>query len=263
MIRLQNLVKRFGSLTAVNDLSLEIQAGEFFAFLGPNAAGKTTTIKMTVGLLKPTSGSASVGGFDIQKSPVEARKLLAYIPDFPFLYDKLTPQEILLMVGELFGMDRRDAERERDRWFDYLDLDEFRHELTENLSHGTRQRVVFATAFMHSPRTMVVDEPMVGLDPKHARLVKDALKDFTNKGGTVFLSTHTLSVAEELADRIGILSHGKLVACGTVSELRKQSGRDGALERAFLALTGEEEGDGGTGGRGENGDGGKATKAGE
>ncbi len=239
MIHLEHLVKRFGSLTAVNDLSLDVHGGEFFAFLGPNAAGKTTTIKMTVGLLKPTSGRATLDGHDIQGSPVEARKLLAYIPDFPFLYDKLSPQEILLMVGELFGMDRRDVERERDRWFDYLDLGEFRHELSENLSHGTRQRVVFATAFMHSPKILVVDEPMVGLDPKHARLVKDALKDFTKKGGTVFLSTHTLSVAEELSDRVGILSHGKLVACGTVSELRTQSGKDGALERTFLVLTGE------------------------
>ena len=145
------------------------------------------------------------------------------------------------MVGELFGMSRRAAERERDHWFDYLDLDEYRHELTENLSHGTRQRVVFATAFVHLPRILIVDEPMVGLDPKHARLVKDALKNFTRKGGSVFLSTHVLTVAEELADRIGIINHGKLVACGTLGELRKQTGQDGALERAFLSITEETE----------------------
>jgi len=240
MIQIEQLTKCFGSLTAVSRLSLEIAGGEFFAFLGPNAAGKTTTIKMLVGLLKPTEGRTLLCGCDIQKVPREAKKLLAYIPDFPFLYDKLTPQEILVMVGELFGMSRRDAERERDHWFDYLDLDEYRHELTENLSHGTRQRVVFATAFVHRPRIIIVDEPMVGLDPKHARLVKDALKDFTRKGGTVFLSTHTLAVAEELADRIAIINRGKLVACGTLADLRKQSGRDGALERAFLAITEEE-----------------------
>lgn len=239
MIQMQNLTKRFGDLTAVNHLTLDIQDGEFFAFLGPNAAGKTTTIKMLVGLLKPTSGQVSIGGYDIQTSPVLAKKNIAYIPDFPFLYDKLSPQEILLIVGELFGMTRQDAERERDRWFDYFNLNEYRHELTENLSHGTRQRVVFATAFVHSPKIIIVDEPMVGLDPKHARLVKDALKDFTQKGGTVFLSTHVLNIAEELADRIGILSHGKLVACGTLSELRTQSGNDGALEQAFLTITEE------------------------
>lgn len=240
MIRIEGLAKRFDSLTAVNDLSLDIADGEFFSFLGPNAAGKTTTIKMLVGLLKPTSGRALIGGYDIQTSPVEAKRGLAYIPDFPFLYDKLTPQEILILVGELFGMTRKEAERERDRWFDYLELNEYRHELAENLSHGTRQRVVFSTAFAHSPKVIVVDEPMVGLDPKHARLVKDALRDFTKKGGTVFLSTHVLNVAEELAHRIGIINHGRLVACGSVADLRKLSGRDGALERAFLAITGEE-----------------------
>jgi ABC-2 type transport system ATP-binding protein len=241
MIQIEQLTKQFGTLMAVNQLSLDIPAGEFFAFLGPNGAGKTTTIKMLAGLLKPNSGRALLNGNDIQKSPVAAKKDLAYIPDFPFLYDKLSPQEVLIMVGELFGMDRKDAERERDRWFEYLHLNEYRHELTENLSHGTRQRVVFATAFVHSPKLMVVDEPMVGLDPRHAKLVKDALKDFTKKGGTIFLSTHVLSVAEELADRIGIISHGKLVACGNLSELKKQSGEDGALEKAFLALTEEEE----------------------
>lgn len=237
MIQIKALTKCFGSLTAVDHLSLEVKAGEFFAFLGPNAAGKTTTIKMLVGLLKPTSGRAFLGGHDIQTVPVEAKKLLAYIPDFPFLYDKLSSHEILVMVGELFGMSRRAAERERDRWFDYFDLNEYRHELTENLSHGTRQRVVFATAFVHSPKILIVDEPMVGLDPKHARLVKDAMKEFTLKGGTIFLSTHVLNVAEELADRIGIISHGKLVAYGTLADLRKQSGQSGALEQAFLAIT--------------------------
>jgi ABC-2 type transport system ATP-binding protein len=241
MIRIEQLSKHFGNLIAVNKLNLDIGAGEFFAFLGPNGAGKTTTIKMLAGLLKPNSGRAVLNGHDIQVSPVEAKKNLAYIPDFPFLYDKLSPQEILIMVGELFGMPRQEAERERDRWFEYLHLGEYRHELVENLSHGTRQRVVFSTAFIHSPKIMVVDEPMVGLDPKHAKLVKDALKEFTRKGGTIFLSTHVLSIAEELADRIGIISHGKLVSCGTLQDLQKQSGKDGALEKAFLAITEEDE----------------------
>ena len=239
MIEMDQLTKHFGNLVAVNHLSLKIAPGEFFTFLGPNAAGKTTTIKMLAGLLKPTFGRALLNGYDIQKSPVEAKKYLAYIPDFPFLYDKLSPQEILMIVGQLFGMSRKDTELERDRWFDYLELNDYRHELTENLSHGTRQRIVFAIAFMHSPKILIVDEPMVGLDPKYARLVKDAMKNFTRKGGTTFLSTHTLSVAEELADRIGIISKGQLVACGTLSEIRKQSGQDGALEHSFLAITGE------------------------
>ena len=237
MIRIESLTKRFGSLTAVDQLTLEVKKGEFFAFLGPNAAGKTTTIKMLAGLLKPNAGRALLGGYDIQQSPTEAKRLLAYIPDFPFLYDKLSPHELLVMIGELFGIPRPDAERERDRWFEYFGLNECRHELTENLSHGTRQRVVFAAAFAHSPRILIIDEPMVGLDPRYARLVKDAMKEFTLKGGAIFLSTHTLTVAEELADRIGIISHGKLVACGTLAELRKQSGRDGALEQAFLTIT--------------------------
>ncbi len=237
MIEIEQLTKCFGSLVAVNNLSLKVAPGEFFAFLGPNAAGKTTTIKMLVGLLKPTSGRALLEGHDIQKFPVEAKKKLSYIPDFPFLYDKLSPQEILMLVGQLFGMSRGEIEKERDHWFDYLDLNEYRHELTENLSHGTRQRVVFSTAFIHSPQVLIVDEPMVGLDPKHARLVKNAMKEFTRKGGTVFLSTHVLSVAEELADRIAIISQGKLMVCGTLSEIQKQSGQDGALERAFLTIT--------------------------
>ena len=237
MIRIETLTKCFGSLTAVDRLSLEVKSGEFFAFLGPNAAGKTTTIKMLAGLLKPTAGRALLGGYDIQTAPLEAKGLLSYIPDSPFLYDKLSPQEMMILVGELFGMSRRHAERERDRWFDHLELNECRHELIENFSHGTRQRLVFATAFMHSPKILIVDEPMVGLDPKYARLIKNAMKDLTLKGGTVFLSTHILSVAEELADRIGIISRGKLVAYGTLAELRKQSGRGGALEQAFLAIT--------------------------
>jgi len=241
MIQIEQITKKFGTFTAVDRVSLNIAAGEFFAFLGPNGAGKTTTIKMLAGLLKPTSGRAILNGHDIQSSPIEAKKHLAYIPDFPFLYEKLSPQEILVMVGELFGMSKRDAERERDRWFEYLHLSSYRHELIENLSHGTRQRVVFATAFVHSPKTMIVDEPMVGLDPKHSKLVKDALKEFTSKGGTIFLSTHVLHVAEELADRIGIISNGKIVSCGTLDDLKKRSGKDEALEKAFLSVIEEDE----------------------
>jgi ABC-2 type transport system ATP-binding protein len=237
MIRTESLTKTFGDLKAVDSLSLDIAPGQFFACLGPNGAGKTTTIRMLVGLIRPTSGRAFVNGHEIQQASLESRKALAYIPDFPFLYDKLTAQEVMWMTGELFEMDRSLVQKETDRWFEYLHLGEYRHELTENLSHGTRQRVVFASAFLHSPRTMIVDEPMVGLDPRHARLVKDALKEFTRQGGTVFLSTHILSVAEELADTIGILHRGKLIALGSAAELKERSGQSGPLEAAFLAMT--------------------------
>ena len=236
-IKVENLTKTFGSLNAVQDLNLEIAPGEFFAFLGPNAAGKTTTIKMLVGLLKPTSGRALLGGFDIQRNPVEAKRMISYVPDFPFLYDKLTAIEILDLTGRLYGMSAVETAAERDRWLDTLGLEPYRHELIENLSHGTRQRVVFAAAFLHSPKIMIVDEPMVGLDPRISRLIKNTFKEFALKGTTIFMSTHVLTVAEELADRIAIINEGKLLALGTLEELRKKSGEDGALEKSFLALT--------------------------
>lgn len=240
-IELEDLSKTFGSLKAVQHLNLQIAPGEFFAFLGPNAAGKTTTIKMLVGLLKPTSGRALLGGYDIQNDPVEAKKLISYVPDFPFLYEKLTVSEILDLTGQLYGMPEADSAKQRDYWIDYLHLGEYRHELIENLSHGTRQRVVFAASFMHSPKIMIVDEPMVGLDPRIARLIKNTFKEFANRGTTIFMSTHVLSIAEEMADRIAIINHGKLLALGSLAEIRRKSGEDGALEKCFLALTNEPE----------------------
>lgn len=242
-IELDHLSKTFGNLKAVQDLELKIAPGEFFAFLGPNAAGKTTTIKMMVGLLKPTSGRAILGGYDIQQNPVEAKRLISYVPDFPFLYEKLTAMEILDLTAQLYGMPDAEAAKQRDYWIEYLHLGEYRHELIENLSHGTRQRVVFAASFMHNPKIMIVDEPMVGLDPRIARLIKNTFKDFANRGTTIFMSTHVLSIAEEMADRIAIISHGKLLALGSLQELRKKSGEDGALEKSFLTLTREPDSD--------------------
>jgi ABC-2 type transport system ATP-binding protein len=241
MIRTEHLTKKYGSLTAVQDLSLNIAQGEFFAFLGPNGAGKTTTIKLLSGLLKPTSGRVVVCGYDIQTEPVEARKLISYVPDMPFVYDKLQPMEFLAFVGQLYGMDRAVTQRKADELFDVFDLDETREQLIENLSHGTRQRVVIASALLHDPKVIIIDEPMVGLDPRSARVVKDVLKQRSRAGTTVFLSTHVLHIAEELADRIGILNRGRLIAVGTMDELRKASGRLGALEDTFLTLTREEE----------------------
>lgn len=241
MIRTEHLTKKYGGLVAVNDLNLNITQGQFFAFLGPNGAGKTTTIKLLAGLLKPTSGRARIGGYDIQKDPVEARKILSYVPDMPFLYDKLEPMEFMLFIGQLYGMEPAGVARASDELFDMFGLNEIRKQMIENLSHGTRQRLVIASALLHQPKVIIIDEPMVGLDPRSARVVKNALKERTRAGVTVFLSTHVLPIAEELADQVGILNHGRLIAVGTIDELRKVSGQQGELEDTFLALTRGEE----------------------
>jgi ABC-2 type transport system ATP-binding protein len=240
MIELFNLIKKFGDLTAVNDLSLTVNKGEFFAVLGPNAAGKTTTIRLLTGLIKPTSGTARIAGFDVQTQPLEARRRLAYVPDFPFLYDKLTPWEFLRFIGQMFRMDEARMESAGRELVTRFNLEEYLHKPIDGLSHGTRQRIAIASALLHDPEVFVIDEPMVGLDPHHARIVKDILKERSQQGMTVFLSTHQLSVAEEMADRIGIIHQGKLIAVGTREELHRQSGTSGALEQAFLALTADE-----------------------
>ncbi len=241
MIEIHNLSKNFGLLRAVDNLNLGIAQGEFFAFLGPNAAGKTTTIKMLVGLMRPSAGRCLVGGHDIQKSPEAAKAILSYVPDFPFLYEKLTCREFMRFVGDLFNMEKNAVEKGAAKLFETFHLEEYAGELTENLSHGTRQRLVIASALLHDPKVFIIDEPMVGLDPTHARIVKTELKQRSRSGMTVFLSTHTLSVAEEMADRIGIIHHGRLVALGTVEELRKQTAESGALEKIFLSIVDAEE----------------------
>lgn len=240
MIELINIVKKFGDLVAVNDLSLTVPRGEFFAVLGPNAAGKTTTIKILTGLIKPTAGTARVAGFDVQTHPLEMRRRLAYVPDFPFLYDKLTPWEFIRFTGQMFRMGDALLRARAAELVGRFNLEPYLHKPIEGLSHGTRQRVAIVSALLHDPEVFVIDEPMVGLDPHHARVVKDTLKERSLKGMTVFLSTHQLSVAEEIADRIGIIHQGKLIAVGTRDELRRQSGATGALEQTFLALTNQE-----------------------
>lgn len=240
MIELIHIVKRFGDVLAVNDLSLTVKPGEFFVVLGPNAAGKTTTIRILSGLIKPTSGTARVAGFDVQAQPLEVKRRMAYVPDFPFLYDKLTPWEFIRFTGQLFRMDMAKIQSTGRELIERFSLGDFSNKTIEGLSHGTRQRVAIVSALLHEPEVFVIDEPMVGLDPHHARVVKDVLKERSLKGMTVFLSTHQLSVAEEMADRIGIIHQGKLIAVGTREELRKQSGAEGPLESAFLALTAEE-----------------------
>jgi ABC-2 type transport system ATP-binding protein len=237
MIELEHLVKKFGDLTAVNDISLTIARGEFFAVLGPNAAGKTTTIKLITGLLRPDSGTARICGFDIQSEPLAARQRLAYVPDFPFLYDKLNAWEFFRFIGQLFRIEPERIAKNGRELVDRFHLEEFAGRPLESLSHGTRQRIAIVSALLHDPEVFVVDEPMVGLDPQHARIVKDVLKERSLAGMTVLVSTHQLSIAEEMSDRIGIIHSGKLIAVGTREELRLKSGSSGALEEVYLALT--------------------------
>jgi len=237
MIEIHQLVKKFGELVAVQDLSLTVPQGQVFAMLGPNAAGKTTTLKILAGLMKPTSGTARIGGFDIQAEPLEARRKLAFVPDFPFLYEKLTSWEFMRFAGQLFGMGEERLQTNARALSARFNLEPWLGQPIEGLSHGTRQRVAIASALLHDPEVFIIDEPMVGLDPQHARVVKDVLKERSRQGMTVLVSTHQLSVAEEIADRIGIIHRGQLVAAGTREELERQSGATGPLEDVFLALT--------------------------
>ena len=240
MIDLRNLVKEFGDLRAVDDLSLKVDAGEFYVVLGPNAAGKTTTIKMLVGLISPTSGTLNVCGFDVEKEPMEVRRRLAFVPDFPFLYDKLTPWEFFRFTGQLFHLTEEQIQRQTRELIPRFSLNPYLDKRIESLSHGTRQRIAIVSALMHEPKLFVLDEPMVGLDPHHQFVLKEVLKERAAQGMTVFLSTHQLSVAEEVADRIGIVHMGKLVAEGTKEELHAMGGKGNvALEETFLALTRE------------------------
>jgi ABC-2 type transport system ATP-binding protein len=242
MIELVDVAKHFGDVRAVDGITLTVPRGEFFCVLGPNAAGKTTTIKLAVGLIRPDRGAARVAGYDIQSQPLEARSRLAYVPDFPFLYDKLTPWEFLRFTGQLFRMDEARIGASAADLVPRFNLEPWLHKPLESLSHGTRQRVAIASALLHDPEVLVIDEPMVGLDPHHARVVKDTLRERARGGMTVFLSTHQTSVAEEMADRIGIIHRGRLVAVGTAAELHARAGTDGALEKAFLSITeGEQE----------------------
>jgi ABC-2 type transport system ATP-binding protein len=240
MIRLTDLTKRYGSFTAVNGISLEVPRGELFGFLGPNGAGKTTTLRMIAGILRPTSGSIQVGGIDVIANPMAAKSRLGYIPDRPFIYEKLTGAEFLRFVAGLYGQQGPDVERRGNELLALFDLEEWRDEIVESYSHGMRQKLIISSAFVHRPEVIVVDEPMVGLDPKAARILKDLFREYTRRGHTVMMSTHTLEVAEAMCDRIAIIQGGVIRACGTMVDLRAsaESGTMG-LEEIFLKLTGE------------------------
>src|SRR5207253_7447225 len=237
MIELNEVTKKYGTRTAVDRLSLKIEAGELFAFLGPNGAGKTTTIKLMCGLLFPTSGSVRVGGFDLEKEGDKARQLISYVPDQPYLYEKLTGREFLQFISDMYGMERRYGQDRIEAMIKLFELENFVNDLTERYSHGMKQRTVFAGALLHEPRVLIVDEPTVGLDPRSVRLLKDLLIRETKGGATVFLSTHSLDIAQALAHRIGIVEQGRLISCGTLDALRHQASLDGSLEDVFLKLT--------------------------
>ncbi|MDP3039171.1 MAG: ABC transporter ATP-binding protein [Deltaproteobacteria bacterium] len=243
MIELSHLSKNFGNFQAVKEVTLQIPRGEIFGFLGPNGAGKTTTIRMMAGLMKPTSGRVFLDGKDVLRQPEEAKSILGFIPDRPYLYEKLTGQEFLEFIADLRGLEAGNSQQKRiGELLNFFDLQGWRQELVESYSHGMRQRLVIAAALLHRPKVLIVDEPMVGLDPKGTRLVKGLFRDLAHKGVSIFMSTHTLELAEEVCQRIGIINEGKVIALGNMQELReKAKTTDARLESLFLKLTGGEE----------------------
>jgi len=240
MIKLTNLTKRYGSFTAVNGINLEVPSGELFGFLGPNGAGKTTTLRMIAGILRPTSGTVHIAGVDVARDPIAAKAKLGFIPDRPFIYEKLTGAEFLRFVAGLYDQEGAQVEHRARELLALFDLEEWRDELVESYSHGMRQKLIISSAFVHRPEVIVVDEPMVGLDPKAARILKDLFREYTRRGHTIMMSTHTLEVAESLCDRIAIIQGGVIRASGTMADLRSSAaaGTEG-LEQIFLRLTGE------------------------
>lgn len=240
MISLTTLTKRYGKFTAVDGLDLHVPRGELFGFLGPNGAGKTTTLRMIAGILQPTSGTVQIGGVDLWKEPVRAKSLLGFIPDRPYIYEKLTGMEFLRFVAGLYGQSGSEVESRGRDLLTMFDLDEWKNEIVEAYSHGMRQKLIISSAFIHRPEAIVVDEPMVGLDPKAARTLKQLFREYVGRGNTIMMSTHTLEVAETLCDRIGIIQNGRIRALGTMSELRAESESAEGLEEIFLRLTGDD-----------------------
>jgi len=234
MIELKHVSKKFGSLTAVDDISLKIEAGQFFGFLGPNGAGKTTTIKMMTGLYKPTSGQCLISGYDIHTNSLPAKRSFGYVPDQPYLYEKLTGREFLYFVGGLFHMSAESIKRKIEEAVDLFELGSFIDKRAEEYSQGMRQRIVLAAALVHDPRVLIIDEPMVGLDPRSMRLVKDTLKRKAKEGLLVFMSTHLLDIVEELCDRIAIIKTGRIIHEQVQNEAMRFNGQ---LETIFLELT--------------------------
>ncbi len=238
LISAQNLLKRYGEKVAVNNVSFQVKAGEVFGFLGPNGAGKTTTIKMIVGLLQPSGGSVKVAGYDVHAQPLQAKAAIGYVPDTPNLYAKLSGRELLRFVGDLYELPAQQVAHRSDELLRLFDLAQVADDLIDSYSHGMQQKIALATALVHDPHVLVLDEPTVGLDPKSARLIKDILRQLAERGAAIFLSTHILEIAERMCDRIGIINKGELIAVGAMAELRSMSEGKTSLEDIFLSLTG-------------------------
>jgi ABC-2 type transport system ATP-binding protein len=238
LIETSHVIKRYGDKLAVDDVGFQVRGGEIFGFLGPNGAGKTTTIKMIVGLLRPTSGLVKVGGYDVVTQAIQAKAACGYVPDEPNLYGKLTGRELLRFVGDLYGLDSAQAARRSEELLRLFGLAEAADDTTDSYSHGMQQKTSLAAALVHDPKVLILDEPTVGLDPKSARLIKDILRQMAERGAAVMLSTHILEIAQNMCDRIGIINHGKLVAEGTMDELRSLGQGESSLEDIFLSLTG-------------------------
>jgi ABC-2 type transport system ATP-binding protein len=240
MIELAALTKKYGNFTAVDHVDLVVPRGELFGFLGPNGAGKTTTLRMIAGILRPTAGTVRIAGVDVTTDPVAAKAVLGFIPDRPFIYEKLTGAEFLRFVAGLFGQSGPDVETRSRELLAVFDLEEWRDELVESYSHGMRQKLIISSAFVHRPDVIVVDEPHVGLDPRAVKTLKQLFREYTKRGHTIMMSTHTLEVAETMCDRIAIMNGGRIRACGTMDELRADAVAGAAgLEDIFLRLTGD------------------------
>lgn len=238
MIRLENLTKHYGRLAAVDSLNLEVQRGEIFGFLGPNGAGKTTTIRVMMGILRATSGRVTLGGYDVEQEPEKAKAITGFIPDRPFIYEKLSGREFLKFVGSLHRVDAALLQRRIPELLEHFELSDWKDELVESYSHGMKQRLVLCASLIHQPKILIVDEPMVGIDPRGTRMLKDLFLSLAKKGTTLFLSTHSISIAEEICQRIGIIHKGKLIASGTMADLyRLAKVKEGRLESVFLDLT--------------------------
>jgi len=238
MIELKNLTKRFGHVIAVRGLTLSVPEGEIFGFIGPNGAGKTTTLRMMGGVLLPTEGSVIINGIDMTTDPEKAKKNIGFIPDRPFLYEKLTGMEFLRFTADLYGMKSHSFQGRTREILKQFSLDHWADELIESYSHGMKQRLIVSAALLHDPKVMIVDEPMVGLDPAGIRLIKAVFRDLAKRGITIFMSTHTLAVAEDVCDRIGIIHRGTLIAMGAIGDLRQRAQvREGDLEEVFMILT--------------------------
>ncbi len=236
-IRFDHVFKRFNTINAIDDLTLDIRPGELFGFLGPNGAGKTTAMKLAAGLVQPTKGAIQIVGWDVQEEPLKAKQIVGFVPDNPYIYESLTGREFLHYCAGLYKMDSAETARRVAELFDRFAIGDWADKRAGEYSHGMKQRIVMASAFLHNPKVILIDEPMIGLDPAGVKLVKKVLREYCASGGTVFLSTHTLSNAEELSDRIGIINRGKLITCGTLDEVRRDRLH---LEDAFLAWTNPE-----------------------